>query len=441
MKHAQTSKRKAESGQAVIIAVLFFLSGSFLVITGVAAPVLREVRDIRAIADSKQSYLTAEAVMEDAVYRLKYNLDLSSPETLTIGESTGTIAYTIDFGTRTIEAVGDNHGLIRKIGVALSEGIGVSFFYGVQSDADGILMENTSSILGNVYSNGYVDGSGNNVIDGDAVSAGPSGFMDGVVVKGDAYAHGITNADITGNAYYQTIDAQTDVGGSACPNVQCYPGSADQEPATLPIKDEWVASWEAAAEAGGVVDESNGCSGGKYTISSPASIGPVKILCDFEISGNIAVDIEGVVWVVGDISIRLNPTIRTSPALGAKSVLIIADDPANRETKSKIDISNSIFVQHGVEGSHLLFLSMNESAENGGTVPAITVRNSATGDFLVYAGHGEILLQNNVSLSEVTGYRIHTQNRAQVVYETGLQSLLFDSGPSGGYVIDSWGEE
>ena len=71
---------------------------------------------------------------------------------------------------------------------------------------------------------------------------------------------------------------------------------------------------------------------------------------------------------------------------------------------------------------------------------AIEVQNSASGRMLLYAGHGEILLANNVSLKEVTGYKIHLKNFAEVIYETGLISLLFTAGPSGTFNINSWEE-
>jgi hypothetical protein len=58
----------------------------------------------------------------------------------------------------------------------------------------------------------------------------------------------------------------------------------------------------------------------------------------------------------------------------------------------------------------------------------------------VYAAHGEVQLANNISLKEVTAYRIRLKNSAEVIYETGLASLLFNSGPGGGYSISSWAE-
>ena len=117
---------------------------------------------------------------------------------------------------------------------------------------------------------------------------------------------------------------------------------------------------------------------------------------------------------------------------------MIADNPSDRLTSSKAKITNSAEFFGAGLGSYILVVSQNESAENGGSEKAIEVENSANGDLLIYASHGEILLQNSVSLKEVTGYKIRIKNSAEVIYETGIASLLFTSGPSGGFSIDSW---
>ena len=107
----------------------------------------------------------------------------------------------------------------------------------------------------------------------------------------------------------------------------------------------------------------------------------------------------------------------------------------------KIELQNSAqFQNSGTEGSYILILSQNNSAENGGGEKAIILKNSANGDVLVYAGHGEIELQSSVDLKEVTAYRIRIKNSAQIIYESGLANILFTSGPSGGYSISDWKE-
>jgi len=438
MKNYELKRFKgASSGQAVIIAVLFFLTGSFLVLTAVATPVLREVGNVTNLSTSKQSYFTAEAAMEDAVYRLMNSLDLSSPEVTILGGSTGTITHVAEFETRTITAVGNELDRIRTIGATLTEDIGVAFFYGVQADVGGIVLDGLSSIEGNVYSNGVVDGGLQNEIDGDVVSAGASGLVDNIDTSGTVYAHSITKSDIDGDAYYQSIDISTTVNGTK------YPGSPDQSTSSLPITDEKVADWEAFAEAGGVITSADPrCSSGTYTITNTSiTLGPVKIEGNLQIR-NSTLTVAGTLWVVGNIIVSGISTVRVSASLDDKSVVLIADNPSNRLSGSIISINAIFSAFKSSGGGYPLFLSMNESAESGGGTRAVTIQGIVTNDddFLVYAGHGEILLDGILSLKGITGYKISVDGISSVIYETGLANLLFDSGPSGGYTIKSWGE-
>ncbi len=179
-----------------------------------------------------------------------------------------------------------------------------------------------------------------------------------------------------------------------------------------------------------------------YKITNTVTIGPKKIACDLEISGtNYTITLAGNVWVAGDIEISNSPTIKVASSFGNKGVAIIADKPSNQTTSSKISLENSaIFEGSGSPGSYVMFISQNRSAESGGSEVAINVKNTVSGALLVYAGHGEISLENSINLREVTAYRIRLKNTAQVVYETGIANLLFNSGPSGGYEILDWKE-
>jgi hypothetical protein len=146
------------------------------------------------------------------------------------------------------------------------------------------------------------------------------------------------------------------------------------------------------------------------------------------------------VWVKGNVTLSNSGTIQIAPSISGRTAAIIADDPANRSSGSTIKISNSTSYLGSGTNSYVMLVSRNTSAQNGGGVKAIEVSNSVSGKLLVYAPHGEILLQNSASIKEVTGWRTRLQNSATVIYETGLANLIFTSGPSGGYQIGSWGE-
>lgn len=420
-----------QRGQAVIGAVVFFLALLSVSLASITTPVLSDVTTARALHQSGQSLYLSEAGIEDAVYRILNAMDISASETITLNGSTAvTTIDDISASEKQVRATGNVISYIRTTRSTLTTGTGVAFFYGIQTGEGGLLLENTSRVSGNAYSNGPIDGAGSNLIAGDAVSAGASGLVRDVHLTGSGYAHTITNADIDTDAYYQSISAST-VGGVS------YPGSLDQETGTLPISDETVAEWEASAAAGGTI--SSPC---PYVIDSNVSLGPVKINCSLEIEGTPTVTLGGPVWVVGNITIKNSPSIRVAAALGEQSVAFIADNPANRLTSSMVDLQNSaLFFGSGAGNSYVLMLSANESAEQGGGEEAITVRNTVAGDLLVYSGHGEIALENSIDVKEVTAYRVRLKNSAEVIYETGLASALFSSGPGGGWNLQGWGEE
>jgi hypothetical protein len=430
----QDKKRNiGESGQAMLIAVVMFLAITSLIAAGLVMPVLGELRASGEARRSTAGYYAAEGLAEDAIYRIKNNLSISTTETLTLLNSsvaTATIATPLPV-ERLITVGGERARAVRNARTRLVIGGGASFNFGVQTDNGGLVLENSSSIRGNVYSNGPIDGSGSNLITGDVVSAGASGLIEGIHATGTAYAHTIQNSDIDKDAYYVSISGTT-VGGIS------YPGSPDQPTSTLPIDDDMIAEWEADALDGGVY--TTPC---PYIVDSNTTLGPIKINCDLTIKSNgpdPTITLNGTVWVSGNITIQNNPIIRVKPSLTGRSVTFLADNISNRTTSSKISLENSPVFQGAGTGSYILLLSANTSASTGGSEKAITVKNFVGGDVLVYAGKGEIQLENNTDLKEVTAWRVRLKNSTEVLYETGLASLLFTGGPGGSFSIDSWQE-
>lgn len=410
------------------MAVLLVLMGTLATVTGLSTPALREARAAENLASSRQSFFLAESLTEDVVYRLKSGVPVSPTEELSVGSDTASATITDVFGGKEVRVIGDRRDLIRMVTAKLVQGSGVAFHYGMQADKGGIRLENSASVRGNAYANGTVSGSNLNMIYGDVVSAGSTGLINGVHATGTAYAHTIQDSTIDRDAHYQTI-SNTTVGGTS------YPGSADLATTSLPISDSMIAEWEATAEAGGTI--TSPC---PYQVTTSVSIGPKKIACDFEISGSPTVTLAGALWVTGNITIKNSAKVRVDASLTGRSVPLIADNPQNQLTSSKILLQNSSVFSGAGDGSYIAIISQNRSAEVGGSEIAIDTKNSATGAILLYAGHGEILLQNSAKVREMSAWRIYTKNSAEVVYETGLASILFSSGPEGGYSVDFWRE-
>ena len=416
----------------MMVATLLFLVVSMTMIFGLVGPILKQQKIASQLVMSRQSYFLAEAGLENVVYKLKTGKPVASTEILSLDGNTATIITTNILDGKQVISTADVKNVVRKLRTNMVLGSGVSLHFGVQTGNGGLIMENTSSVSGNVYSNGVVRGDGptNNIIRGSVVSAGPSGLIDNLYATSSAYARIINNSKIDGNAYYQSISNTTVLG-------TLFPNSPDQATSTLPISDGQIEEWKQVALNGGVI--SSPC---PYKITGTVTLGPVKINCDLEISGtNYTITLGGNVWVEGNVIVQNSPTVRVASTFGNKGVAVVADKPSNPNGSGKITLQNSaVFGGSGSPGSYVMFISQNRSAELGGTEVAVDVKNTVSGALLVYAGHGEILLQNSINLKGIAAYRIRLKNTAQVVYETGMANLLFDSGPSGGYKILNWGE-
>src|SRR3989344_5456881 len=421
-----------ERGQAMMVATILFLVVSVTIIFGLAGPILKQQRIASNLVLSRQGYFLAEAGLEDVVYRLKTGKPVSSTEVLSLSGDTTTTVTTDVLDEKQIVSSANVRSVVRKLRTNVILGSGVSFHFGIQAGEGGLVMENTSSVSGNIYSNGAIRGTGptNNVIRGSVVSAWSDGLVDNLYDTSSVYAHTINGAKVDGDAYYQSISNTTVLG-------TLYPGSSDQATSSLPIPDEQIEEWKQAALAGGVISSPS-----PHKNSDTITLGPVKINCDLEVSGNnYAITLAGNVWVEGDIIVKHSPIIRIDPSFDQKGVAIVADKPSAPNSSGKISLENSaVFEGSGSPGSYVMLVSQNRSAESGGNEVALNVQNTVSGALLVYAGHGEIDLQNSINLKEVSAYQIRLKNTAEVVYETGIANLLFDTGPSGSYEILSWEE-
>ncbi len=420
--------KKNNRGQSALIVSVLFTIVSTTVVVNLISPIVKEIREIRDFSRSKEGYFLAEASIEDVLYRLQNNKQVGTTEVISLNGFFATTTLADASGKKEIASEGSVAGGFRKVKVVLDTGVGTSFFYGINTGRGGFLMENSSVVNGNIYANGPVEGDNSAIVHGDVVSAGPTGLIEGIHSTSSAYANTIKDSTIDKDAYYQT-KINTVVGGTS------YPGSADQPTTTMPISDSQIADWETDALGGGTY--TSPC---PYNINSNVTLGPKKINCDLNISGNPTITLNGNIWVAGNINIDNTAILQVGTGLSGKSVAIIADNPLNRTTSSKITLQNSTQYIGNGSNSYIMLISENNSSELGGAEVAIDVKNSVTGKLIAYSNHGEITLQNSMSLKEVTAYKLHLKNSATVNYESGLQNLLFSSGPGGGYDILSWTE-
>ena len=172
-------KKNNSGGQAIITAVVFFMVISLVMIVGIMTPLLRHLKSSHEFVRSRQSYYVAEALNEDAIYRLNNNLNVPSSWNLLLNgaSATATIFTTLD--AKKIYTVGNFDFLSRAITTTVSEGVGAAFNYGVQAGEGGFVLSGSSIIKGNVYSNGDIIATNGAVITGSAIAASSSSIGGG----------------------------------------------------------------------------------------------------------------------------------------------------------------------------------------------------------------------------------------------------------------------
>lgn len=160
----------------VIVLILVIFAGIVFSISILTSYQLKILKDITR---SNKAYFAAEAGIEDAIYRLKKSLNVSSNYNLVVGDSL--VNVSIDYPsskTRIITAKGSFANAFRKLEVSLTvSSERFDFFYGAQAGELGVEMENNSRIegaggvAGNVYSNGSIKGGTGATITGNVFVA------------------------------------------------------------------------------------------------------------------------------------------------------------------------------------------------------------------------------------------------------------------------------
>ena len=422
----------------MLIAVIFFLFISLAIISGLISPTVRTFQDSSVNLKSKKSYYLAESGSEDAMYRILTGKTIGTSETITLDSNSATTNITTSFGnSKQIISLGDVNNLQRKTNITLSAGAGVGFNYGIQSGDGGFTLSGGSTITGNVYSNGNIQASGGVHITGTAVAAGASSYIGdisdtrnnpwmGTVVigsggVGDAWAYNVRGGNVAGNLYCQ-------IGTSN--NKACNTSHGIPPIQPMPFTDDDITAWKDAATLGGTITGATKCpggySGGNCTVNSTgATFGPGKITGNLTINGGGTLTLTGTLWVVGTVTVTGGGKIKLPTDYALNSETIISDN--------LVSIKGGGSLGSGNPNSYLFIVTTSASAS------AISVTGGA-GAIAVDAQNGTVTLSGNASLNAAVGKTITATGGTDVTYQQGLASPSFQSGPSGGWVIGSWGE-
>ena len=422
-------KIKNQKGFAAIFATILVLGSIFIITISLNTLTLGQQKISSNALVASKAYYAAEAGLEDALLRLKKNPAITSLSySFNIGGETVSVSIPETIGgSRTITSDGNVSNRARKVqAVYAIDASEAAFYYGVQVDEGGVIMGNNARIVGNVFSNGSVISSGRGYVNNNIVVAGNENYISGLKVGGDALVYKCQNSKIGGDLTYVA-------GGSTNCTVS---GSTIQQPdeippGTLPISPAQIQEWKGQAALGGVIPDNVSFSGnGGSSSLGPVQIGTQEQPRNLTISNNFRLKVAGTIYVTGDVSFENNSIIELDPSYGSFSGMIIAS--------GKINVSNNAILRgSGQAGSYILILSTNNSLNPSS--PAINVGNNAQGA-IFYTTSGLIYLNNNMVAREVTGYKIRINNNAQVLYEVGLEHVVFTSGPGGSFRVEDWRE-
>ncbi len=450
-----------QSGQILLLVLVFMVIVTSVVVSLVGYAAL-QIKSHRQAVAREQGINIAEAGAELAIWKLNnqggYSGEINVPYANGVYDVVITNLNAVSKLIKVDSYVPDktNPTGHRSVQVtAVVGGTNVGFNYGIQVGNGGLEMTNSSKVIGNVYANSNISGENSAMITGTAIVAGASGKIQDIRIDGDAKAHFIENSDIGGNTdSYDLKTTSVDgnvvattitscsglVGGNATydtksncnvAGTETTPNPADfsdPEIIPLPITDEQIADWEAAAAAGGVI-------GSQIYSSGISSLGPKKIDGDLTVKNTAVLNITGTVWVTGHISFENTSIVQLDPGYGGLSEVVLAG-VSGSTTAGLISLKNSAEVKgSGTAGSYIMLLSEMVNTNS------ISIDAGNTGSVaILYAGNGLVDLNNSGQFKEITAAKIRTSNTATVSYESGLANPLFSSGPSGGWQIQpqSW---
>ncbi|MBI4363610.1 MAG: hypothetical protein HY545_02055 [Candidatus Doudnabacteria bacterium] len=447
---------RKQEGQIIIIS-LIFMTIVTLVVGSLVSYATVQIKSHKQAVGRVEALSIAEAGIEAAVWKLNNQQGYNGESGTVYGAGTYNITVTdLSGSSKLIKAEAFTPSGKRTVQATATTGTtNISFNYGVQVGAGGLEMDNNSTVIGNVYSNGPIKGSSNGVkIGGTAVSAGAAGKIEDVQdIDGDATAHfledisvdgstnsysllratvggnavsdSISNCTIGGNATYDTKTNCTIGGTQTTPNPANFQDPANEP---LPISDDQINAWEAEAEAGGVITSQT------YSGISN-SLGPKKINGNLKLDNNAVLTVTGTIWVTGEIKLSNGSIIQLDSSYGSLSGVVIAGTDGD-SSAGYIELDNNSLVKgSGTAGSYIMLFSQRNNT--GST--AIKTSNNADSAIL-YAGTGVVELDNNAQLKEVTSYKLKLKNGADVIYESGLANANFSSGPAGGWELldQSW---
>jgi hypothetical protein len=377
--------QKGFAGLYLVILVLMLTVG---IMGSIGFRIVAQQKVSQNIVQSAQAYYAAESGLEDALLRLidpAKNLPAASPYSVPVGGSMVQVDFSTDvFGVTTIETDGDSNNRVRssQVQVGLNTLVG-SIAYGAQIGDNGLTMNSNSTVNGNVFSNGDINGSSNSNINGDAIAGG------------------------TISSPNPTVSGTKTTGAASIP---------------LPFID--IAGWQAAANI------NNDPFAGDMTLSGNGTtdLGPRRIDGNFTIGGNRIVTLNGPLYVTGDMTMNSNSEIKLNNSFASNGTVILVDG---------IITLNSNALLKGTTASPKGYIMLASTKATG---DAIVLSSNSTIEGVLYAIESDLRVSSNGNATAIIGKGIVLNSNATVDYDLGLVTQQFSSGGGISYKLIDWKE-
>jgi Tfp pilus assembly protein PilX len=252
-------------------------------------------------------------------------------------------------------------------------------------------------------------GGGYSMIGGNSYN---TGVYIGTSGSGEAWAHNVMGATVTGPLYCQT---------SSYTNKSCNTSRADPTPQPMPLSDSNIQDWKDDAESGGVIT-------GNYSVGyAGATLGPKKITGNVTIDGGGILTVTGTLWIEGTLTLSGGGQIRLDSSYGSNSGAIVTDGYV--VINGGTSLSGS-----GTTGSYPFVVTTSACPVapgcNGNNAIALS---GGAGSVALVAQEGTVAINGGTSLKAVTARQITMTGGASLIYDSGLISENFNSGPGGSW--------
>ncbi len=253
---------------------------------------------------------------------------------------------------------------------------------------------------------------------GGTSTIGGSTYIGGVTIgateSDSAWAHTVIGAAVAGTIYCQTGSYNSKA---------CNTSRPDPTPTTMPLSDNNIQAWKDDAAAGGTIT-------GDYHVNwSGATLGPKKITGNLLVDGGGTLTVSGTLWVGGTITVTGGGKVRLASSYGANDGAIVSDGIVSVDGGGRL-------VGKGTAGSYPFLITTSacpvETGCNGAN--AVTISGGA-GTVAIIAQDGTVSINGGSAIKEVTAKEIVMGGGAELVYDSGLISASFSSGPGGSWTL------